>query len=118
MIENSRPSQVSKGWSSRNQASYDPQSPFGTGRQRCIQLPIRTRPVLASAEPGGLVIGLETDDDVSVSGNGSSELLEQDKHSIRDGAVAFGDRSRDLWNTLAIWVEALDTKEVARTRLD
>jgi hypothetical protein len=38
--------------------------------------------------------------------------LEQDKHSVRDDAKPFGDRSKDLWNTLAIWIEALDTKEV------
>jgi hypothetical protein len=61
----------------------------------------------------GSVIGLETDDDVAVRGTDASRLLEQDKHSVRDDAEPFGDRSKDLWNTLAIWIEALDTKEVA-----
>ena len=63
--------------------------------------------------PAGSVICLETEDDVAVSGADSSKLWEQDKHSIRDAAKPFGDRSKDLWNTLAIWIEALDTKEVA-----
>ena len=62
--------------------------------------------------PAGSVIGLETDDDVAVRGTDASRLLEQDKHSVRDDAKPFGDRSKDLWNTLAIWIEALDTKEV------
>jgi hypothetical protein len=56
---------------------------------------------------------VETDDDVAVHGENASRLLEQDKHSIRDGVDPFGDRSKDLWNTLAIWIEALDSKEVS-----
>ncbi len=63
--------------------------------------------------PAGFVIGIETDDDVAIRGPDGSLLLEQDKHSIKDNAEPFGDRSKDLWNTLAIWVDALDTGEVA-----
>lgn len=63
--------------------------------------------------PAGSVIGVETDDDVAVRGADASQLLEQDKHSISDDAEPFGDRSRDLWKTLAIWIEALDAKELA-----
>ena len=63
--------------------------------------------------PAGCVIGVETDDDVAVRGADASQLLEQDKHSICDDAEPFADRSKDLWNTLAIWLDALDTKEVA-----
>jgi hypothetical protein len=63
--------------------------------------------------PAGAVIGIETDDDVAIKGTDGSRLLEQDKHSVRTGAKPFGDRSRDLWNTLATWVEALDSGEVA-----
>jgi hypothetical protein len=63
--------------------------------------------------PAGCVIGVETDDDVAVRGTDASQVLEQDKHSISEHAEPFGDRSKDLWNTLAIWIEALDTKEVA-----
>jgi hypothetical protein len=65
--------------------------------------------------PAGSVVGVETDDDVAVHGADASQLLEQDKHSIRKNAEPFGDRSKDLWNTLAVWIEALDTKEVAGT---
>ena len=65
--------------------------------------------------PAGSSIGVETDDDVAVRGADASQLLEQDKHSILEDAEPFGDRSKDLWNTLAIWIEALDTKEVADT---
>ncbi len=63
--------------------------------------------------PAGSLIGIETDDDVAVRGAGGAQILEQDKHSIRKDAEPFGDRSKDLWNTLAIWVEALDAGEVS-----
>lgn len=63
--------------------------------------------------PAGFVIGIETDDDVAIRGADGSQLLEQDKHSIQDNAKPFGDRSKDLWNTLSIWIEALDAGEVA-----
>jgi len=63
----------------------------------------------------GAVVGVETDDDVAVRGADASKLLEQDKHSVNENAEPFGDRSKDLWNTLAIWIEALDNKEVADT---
>ncbi|MGI9067227.1 MAG: ABC-three component system protein [Pyrinomonadaceae bacterium] len=62
--------------------------------------------------PAGSVIGVETDDDVAVRGADGSQLLEQDKHSILEDAKPFGDRSKDLWNTLTIWIEAVDSKEV------
>lgn len=63
--------------------------------------------------PAGFTIGVETDDDVAVRGTDGSHLLEQDKHSIRENAKPFGDRSKDLWNTLAMWIEALDIGEIA-----
>lgn len=50
--------------------------------------------------PSGFTIGVETEDDVAIAGADGSQLLEQDKHSIRDTAKPFGDRSKDLWNTL------------------
>ncbi|MEX0828667.1 MAG: ABC-three component system protein [Nitrospirales bacterium] len=62
--------------------------------------------------PSGSIIGIETDDDVAVRGADGSQLLEQDKHSICDDVKPFGDRSRGLWNTLSIWIEALDDREV------
>lgn len=66
---------------------------------------------LAQSQAGAL-IGIETDDDVAVRGPNSERVMEQDKHSVREAAKPFGDRSKDLWNTLAIWIEALDAKEV------
>jgi hypothetical protein len=66
---------------------------------------------LAQSQAGS-VIGVETDDDVAVRGSDGTRLLEQDKHSTRDDGKPFGDRSKDLWNTLAIWIEALETKEI------
>jgi hypothetical protein len=63
--------------------------------------------------PAGFVVGVETDDDVATHGPDGSKMLEQDKHSIRDHAEPFGNRSKDLWNTLAIWVEALDAGDVS-----
>jgi hypothetical protein len=59
----------------------------------------------------GTQIGIETDDDVAVRGT-ESLILEQDKHSIRTTAEPFGDRSKDLWNTLAIWLEAIESHRV------
>jgi hypothetical protein len=58
--------------------------------------------------PAGAVVGIETDDDVSVRGAGKS-LQEQDKHSVQEDGMPFGDRSWDLWNTLAIWLDALES---------
>jgi len=63
--------------------------------------------------PAGFLIGVETDDDVAIRGTDGSRILEQDKHSIKDNTKPFGDRSKDLWNTLTIWVDALDSGEVA-----
>jgi len=65
-----------------------------------------------AGSPAGSTIGIETDDDVAVRGANKSQILEQDKHSIQAEATPFADRSKDLWNTLAIWIEALDSKEV------
>src|ERR1039458_4963964 len=57
----------------------------------------------------GASIGIETADDVEVRNSDSTAVLEQDKHSILELAQPFGDRSKGLWNTLAIWVEAIDS---------
>lgn len=60
----------------------------------------------------GSVVGIETDDDVAIKEIDGSLVLEQDKHSLQIGAKRFGDRSVDLWKTLAIWLDALDSGEV------
>jgi hypothetical protein len=60
----------------------------------------------------GSIVGVETDDDVAVRESDDTQILEQDKHSIQKEGEPFGDRSKDLWNTLAIWIDALDSHEV------
>ena len=50
--------------------------------------------------PAGSRVGIQTDDDVAVRGPDVSRVLEQDKHSIREYGDPFGNRSKDLWNTL------------------
>ena len=65
-----------------------------------------------SVSPAGAMIGLETDDDVAVQRADGSRVLEQDKHSVREAAQPFGDRSKDLWNTLVIWLDAIESGQV------
>ncbi len=62
--------------------------------------------------PAGFSIGIETDDDVAIRHQDGSRTLEQNKHSIQEDAEPFGDRSKDLWNTLSIWVTALAEGEL------
>lgn len=63
--------------------------------------------------PAGYRVGIETADDVAVQGPDASQVLEQDKHSVREDGEPFGDRSKDLWNTLAIWIDALESNQVS-----
>jgi hypothetical protein len=63
--------------------------------------------------PAGYRVGIETADDVAVRSPDASQVLEQDKHSVREDGEPFGNRSKDLWNTLAIWIDALDSKQVS-----
>lgn len=67
---------------------------------------------LAQSQSGSR-IGIETCDDVSASHVDGGQMLEQDKHSIREDGLPFGDRSKDLWNTLATWMGALVTQEIS-----
>ncbi|MDF7822547.1 hypothetical protein P4B35_00870 [Pontiellaceae bacterium B12227] len=62
--------------------------------------------------PAGFVIGIETEDDVAIKHQDGKLTLEQDKHSIQDKAEPFGNRSKDLWNTLSIWLTALENGEL------
>lgn len=66
--------------------------------------------------PAGFSIGIETDDDVAVRHHDGSRTLEQNKHSIQKNAGPFADRSKDLWNTLSIWVTALENGELDATK--
>ncbi len=71
-----------------------------------------------AASHAGAVVGIETTDDVVVLLKNGQLLTEQDKHSIREDGAPFGDRSRDLWNTLRIWLDAIEGGEISveRTR--
>ena len=62
--------------------------------------------------PAGSVVGIETEDDVAIRHQNGEYTLEQNKHSIQEKSEPFGDRSKDLWNTLATWVSALDSGEL------
>jgi len=64
----------------------------------------------------GFLIGIETDDDVAIRHQDGSRTLEQNKHSIQEDAEPFGNRSKDLWNTLSIWVNALEDGELDATK--
>lgn len=56
-------------------------------------------------------VGIEFVDDLSIiDETGTVTLREQDKSSIRINGKTFQDRSKDLWNTLAIWTQAIDNK--------
>lgn len=62
--------------------------------------------------PAGFCVGIETSDDVTIESEDGSLVLEQDKHSIQESSEPFGDRSKDLWNTLSTWVSALEEGEL------
>src|ERR1700685_3952547 len=57
----------------------------------------------------GSSIGVETDDDVAVRSSDFTMGLEQDNISVCQAAQAFDGRSHGLWNTLATWIEAIDS---------
>ena len=59
----------------------------------------------------GASIGIEAGDDVEVRNSDATSVLEEDKYSIRESAQPFSDRSKGLWNTLGIWIEAIDSGE-------
>jgi hypothetical protein len=66
---------------------------------------------LAESEKGS-VIGIETMDDITVLGQDSRLLiLEQDKSAISNRDV-LGNTSKDLWNTLAIWLMAIENEDI------
>jgi len=60
----------------------------------------------------GAIVGVETDDDVAVREENGRLSLEQAKHSVQPEGKPFGDRRKDLWNTLATWIEAIDSGEI------
>lgn len=66
-----------------------------------------------ASSAAGAVVGIETTDDVVVLLKNGQLLTEQDKHSIQEDGAPFGDRSRDLWNTLRIWLDAIEKGEIS-----
>lgn len=60
---------------------------------------------LAEASADDLV-GVETVDDVAVVRQDGSGISEQDKLSFQTSGHPFQDRSKGLWNTLLIWLDA------------
>ncbi len=60
----------------------------------------------------GAIVGVETADDVAVREENGILWLEQAKHSVLPDGETFGDRRKDLWNTLATWIEAIDSGEI------
>jgi hypothetical protein len=73
--------------------------------------PVRALYWLAKGE-GGTAVGLETEDDVTVMTADGGKIREQDKSSIQEGHWPYGDKTYALWNTLCIWVRAIDSGEV------
>jgi hypothetical protein len=65
-------------------------------------------------------VSIELVDDVAaVDENGNVSYREQDKSSIQAGGQPFKDRSKDLWNTLKIWVDEIKkgTLKIETTKL-
>lgn len=66
--------------------------------------------------PAGSIVGVETEDDVVVHLIGGGTIHEQQKHSIDSQRFPFGDTSKDLWNTFAIWLSAISAGEVTASK--
>lgn len=59
----------------------------------------------------GCVVGIETLDDVAIRWTDGKSVREQDKHYVSSKAP-LADRSNELWNTLCIWLMAVDAGEI------
>lgn len=64
-----------------------------------------------ACKQAGASVGIETADDVEIRNADGESTLEQDKHAIDEKAQPFSDRSKGLWNTLSIWIDALHSGE-------
>lgn len=68
---------------------------------------------LFSSESETAFVGIETDDDVveiKCDANGVVQIVfEQDKHSIQDSGHPFQDSSKNLWHTMHIWLDSMDS---------
>lgn len=61
--------------------------------------------------PKGATVGIEAGDDVTVV-SASGSITEQDKSSISEKTDTLANRSKDLWNTLFIWIQAINEGEI------
>jgi len=61
--------------------------------------------------PRGSQVGIETLDDVAVIFPEGQRLLEQDKHYTSDKRP-LADRSKEFWNSLKVWLDALKNEEL------
>lgn len=59
-----------------------------------------------SAADADEAVGVEVVDDVSRHRGAEVLIKEQDKHTVEPGTGLLGDRSKDLWRTLQIWIDA------------
>jgi len=60
--------------------------------------------------PADSMIGIETEDDVVVKLANGDAIYEQDKSSVNSHPFVLS--KKDLWNTLAIWLEAIAREEI------
>lgn len=59
----------------------------------------------------GSVVGIETLDDIAVVSSDGSMKLEQAKHYVSE-KEPLADRSKELWNSLKIWLDGIQREEI------
>ena len=64
--------------------------------------------------PKGTMVGVETLDDVAVLHASGQQIREQDKH-YTSGKKPLGDRSKELWNSLKVWLDAIEDEDLDLT---
>jgi hypothetical protein len=64
-----------------------------------------------ATSPRGSVIGIETLDDIAAIAEDGSTKLEQAKHYVSN-KEPLADRSKELWNTLKIWLDGIQEGEI------
>ncbi|NBV21075.1 MAG: hypothetical protein EBS05_04025 [Proteobacteria bacterium] len=67
--------------------------------------------------PRGTMVGIETLDDVAVVLPGGQQIREQDKHYTSD-KKPLADRSKEFWNSLLVWLDAVETEDLDVTAVE
>jgi len=67
--------------------------------------------------PRGAMVGIETLDDVAVVFSGGQQIREQDKHYTSD-KKPLADRSKELWNSLLVWLSAVEAEDLDMTTVE